>query len=131
MTTPITAFYASLIGAFYLYLSAVVIQQRRKLKIGIGHGKNHHFHQLLRVHGNFAEYVPFAVTLMLVAELNTDSDPLLHLVGVSLLIGRMSHAFGLRHHVGVSWQRALGVCCTFFAMGLTIYLCLSSFYLEL
>ena len=58
MVLPITAFYASLLGICYLYLSFLVIGVRRKNQISLGDGGNEDLKRLSRAHGNFSEYVP-------------------------------------------------------------------------
>ena len=49
----------------------------------------------IRVHGNFAEYVPLALFLMALAELQGLPPLILHALGLSLLAGRALHAFGV------------------------------------
>lgn len=113
MTVPITAFYASLLAVFLLYLAIMVIKQRRDTQVGLGDGGDRHLLQMMRAHGNFAEYVPFALLLMMLAELNGSHYLVLHCCGWLLIIARMLHAYGLRHHFGASWQRFAGALCTF------------------
>ncbi|WP_268408509.1 MAPEG family protein [Alteromonas sp. a30] len=113
ISVPITAFYGGLLAAVYVYLSFAVIFKRRKHMIGIGDGGKKDLSQAIRVHGNFMEYVPFAVILMLIAEINQMPHTLLHIVGAGLIIVRLLHAFGLANNVGKSWQRFVGVIGTF------------------
>mgnify|MGYP005710502329 CR=1 FL=1 len=120
--TPVTAFYAGLLATFYVYLSVIVIAQRKKKQIGIGDADDRHMQQVIRVHANFFEYVPFAVLLMLIAEINHTDHLWLHIAGVALIAARMLHAYGLRHSSGVSWQRAVGVVTTFSIYALLIAL---------
>ncbi len=65
MVLPITAFYASLLGICYLYLSFLVIGARRRHQVGIGDGGHEDLSRLTRAHGNFSEYVP--ITLIMIA----------------------------------------------------------------
>ncbi|GAA6186460.1 MULTISPECIES: MAPEG family protein [Aliiglaciecola] len=113
MSTPITAFYAGLLGITFFYLSILVIKQRRGRKVSLGDGGDSHFLGIIRAHGNFAEYVPLILVLLLVAELNQGNHLILHAIGSLLLLGRIIHAYGLRHHTGVSWQRLWGMLMTF------------------
>ena len=113
MQVPITAFYGSLLAAFYLYLAVMVIIQRRNSRVGLGDGGDKHMLQVMRAHGNFVEYVPFALILMMMAELNGIHSYLLHVCGWWLIVARLLHAYGLRHHFGVSWQRFVGTLSTF------------------
>lgn len=116
MHTPITAFYGGLLAILFFYLSALVIKGRKDKKIGIGDGGDKHFQQLIRAHGNFSEYTPICLILLFVAEVNGSDVSLLHAAGIALLSGRFFHAFGLRRHAGVSWQRFFGMCATFSAL---------------
>ncbi|GAC11163.1 MAPEG family protein [Paraglaciecola chathamensis] len=119
--TPITAFYGGLLGITFMYLSILVIQGRRSGKISLGDGGDNHFLGVIRAHANFAEYVPLILVLMLVAEINQAHSAVLHSAGVALLIGRLVHAYGLKHHSGASWQRVSGMLLTFIALiGLSI-----------
>src|ERR1700726_4288027 len=66
MTIP--AFYASLLTALYLFLSMRVIGWRKQQRVEIGHGEDAQLLRRMRVHANFAEYAPFALLLMALAE---------------------------------------------------------------
>jgi uncharacterized membrane protein YecN with MAPEG domain len=114
--TPITAFYAGLLAMLFLYLSALVIANRRNKKISLGDGGDRHFLQFIRAHGNFSEYVPLVLVMLLIAEINGTNDVMLHLIGLTLLFGRLIHSFGLRRHTGESWQRVVGMLLTFASM---------------
>ena len=62
----------------------------------------------MRAHGNFTEYVPLALILMGLIELNGGPPPLLHGLGAALVVGRLLHAWGLSGSVGVSFGRVAG-----------------------
>jgi uncharacterized membrane protein YecN with MAPEG domain len=113
MHTPITAFYAGLLGILFFYFSVLVVKGRRGKKISLGDGGDHHFQQVIRAHGNFSEYTPLVLILLFVAEVNLSNPIILHLAGTALLSGRFIHAFGLRRHSGTSWQRVWGMLLTF------------------
>lgn len=116
MPSPITAFYAGLLALLFFYLSLRVILMRGRKKIGLGDNGDRHLMQLIRAHGNFSEYTPLILLLMLIAELNASHPMLLHGCGLALLLGRFFHAVGLNRHAGSSWQRILGMMLTFFAL---------------
>lgn len=128
MHTPITAFYAGLLAMLFLYLSALVIANRRGKKISLGDGGDKHFLQFIRAHGNFSEYVPLVLVMQLIAEINNSDPFLVHLVGLTLLFGRLIHCFGLRRHTGASWQRLVGMLLTFAAMIIAAILNLTVLY---
>ena len=90
-----TAIYASLLALLFLYLSFCVIRLRRSVQVGVGDGGDKLLQRAIRVHGNFAEYVPFALLLIGIAEFNGLGAIWLHLMGVALLAGRALHAYGV------------------------------------
>ncbi len=49
----------------------------------------------MRVHSNFAEYVPLTLILFYFLEVETDSDLRIHVLCVSLIVGRLLHAYGV------------------------------------
>jgi len=92
---PVTALYASLLALLFIVLSARVIGQRRGAKVSLGDGGNANLLRRMRVHGNFAEYVPLSLVLLALAESLAAPAWLLHVAGLALLGGRLSHAFGV------------------------------------
>ena len=127
----ITAFYASLLAVLFLYLSLRVIGWRRQQRVEIGHGEDAQLLRRVRVHANFAEYVPFALLLMALAESLGPPHILTHLVGLMLIVGRSLHAYGLSQTPHILRYRALGVQLTFAAIGIAALMCfsLSALYL--
>ena len=113
MNTPITAFYAGLLGILFFYLSALVVKSRLSKNILLGDGGDHHFQQVIRAHGNFSEYTPIVIILLFIAEVNLSQSIVLHLAGTALLAGRFLHAFGMRYHSGSSWHIAYGIVLAF------------------
>jgi len=111
-----TSFYAGLLAVFYILLSLRISAMRRKLKVGIGHGEERELHRAIRVHGNFGEYVPLALFLLLLLELNHADTWVLHVMGSMLLFGRLFHAMGLSKSAGTSVPRFLGGVLTYSMM---------------
>ncbi len=64
--------------------------------------------QAIRVQANFVEYVPFAVMLLVFAELTEFPDPALHGAGILLVASRILHAIGLGQSPGRSFGRLYG-----------------------
>lgn len=91
----IVSIYAALLSLLYVVLSIRTLLLRRKLKIGIGDGGNEVMIRAMRVHSNFAEYVPIALILALFIELADSYWAITHFVCATLLIGRCVHAFGV------------------------------------
>ena len=108
MSVPITALYAGVCALVLLALAARVIRLRWALKVGIGDGGERTLNRAIRVHGNAAEYVPIALVLLLVAELDHASPVLLHGCGGVLVAARLLHAVGLSRTAGASGPRMAG-----------------------
>ena len=96
MPLTITAVYALPLAAIYLILWFRVTQMRAALGISIGDAGNPALHERIRCHGNFVEWVPMVLILMIIAE-SLGADALyIHITGVLLVIGRLAHPFGLK-----------------------------------
>jgi len=109
----VTGFYAGLLGLLFIVLSINVIKQRRSSKVGIGDGGVNRLAQAIRVHANFSEYLPVALVLMAIFELNNGSHLWLHILGATLFISRILHAVGLTRSIGVTKERIVGMLLTF------------------
>ena len=112
----ITALYASLLTLVFLTLSINVIRLRFKLKVGLGDGGEKRLTQAIRAHGNFSEYVPLTLLLLASYELSGANTGFLHILGATLLIGRLLHVIGLSKSMGTSAQRAAGMISTFIVL---------------
>jgi uncharacterized membrane protein YecN with MAPEG domain len=108
MHAPITALYAGLLGILMLILAFRVVAVRRVTSIGLGDGGDALLLSRIRIHGNAAEYVPLALILMLILELNGGSARWLHVLGIALLVGRVAHVQGLSQSTGTSAGRFVG-----------------------
>ena len=107
----VTVLYAGLMGILYLAFTVYVIRSRVDAKIGMGHDNDpaSKLFRAMRIHGSFGEYIPFALILMLLEEMSEGSAGLLHLVGFSLLIGRLCTYVGFKRTHGRSTERMAGM----------------------
>jgi hypothetical protein len=112
MLAPITALWAAILGVFSLVLAGLVVRARGSEKVIFGDGANVVMQQRIRVHANFVEYVPLALLLLLMLELNSASALVLNVLGGSLVAARVLHAFGLSSSTGTSPGRFLGTILT-------------------
>lgn len=92
---PITAFYAALLAPLFILISVRVIRARRTNRVALGDGGDAAVLRRMRVQANFAEYVPLTLIFMALAESLATPPWLLHLMGISLLAGRIVHAYGV------------------------------------
>ncbi|QCK85175.1 glutathione metabolism protein [Phreatobacter aquaticus] len=92
---PITAFYAALLVPIFLVLSLRVINGRRDGRVALGDGGDPGLLRRMRVHANFAEYVPLALILIGLAESLGIGRWIIHALGITLLAARLLHAYGV------------------------------------
>lgn len=113
---PVTALYAGLLGLYFIWLATRVIKARRLYRVALG--TDHPLVQrAARAHGNFAEYVPFALLLLALCEANGLPAWALHALGVTLLVGRVLHATGIAREPEDFRWRVAGMSLTFATMG--------------
>ena len=114
MPVKLTAIYAAILAVFYVVLTIRVIRQRYRAKASLGDAGDAMLQRAIRVHGNFAEFVPFALLLIALAELNGSPSWSIHVLGSVLVLARLSHAYGLTS--GTLKFRQVGVIATFIVL---------------
>ena len=117
MTVPIiSGFYGGLLGLLAIVLAILVINQRKRARVGIGDGGDEQLARAGRVFGNFAEYSALALALFVLLELCGGSRLMVHLCAGGFVAGRVAHAMGLSATSGASPGRMIGVVLTFVPM---------------
>ena len=96
MVFTVTPLYALALGLIFLILFMRVSSVRSDAKISYGDGGNALLLQRIRQHGNFMEWVPFVLILMILAEGMGAPALYIHISGVLLVVGRIAHPFGLK-----------------------------------
>jgi uncharacterized membrane protein YecN with MAPEG domain len=96
MAFQTTALYALPLALLGLVLWFRVTSMRAALKVSIGDAGNPGLHERIRQHGNFIEWAPMVLVLMMLAEGNGAGALWLHAAGGLLLVGRLVHPFGLK-----------------------------------
>lgn len=112
----ISAVYAAIFAIIAIVLALRVVLARRRVRAGMGDGDDAQLARAIRVHGNCMEYVPMALLLMVVFELNGGSQFFVHFLGSSLLVARILHAWGLSGSGGISFGRFYGTAVTWFVI---------------
>lgn len=112
----ITGIYAALSALLVIVLTIRVVLRRREARIGIGDGGDHELAKRIRAHANAVEYLPLALLLLLIVELNQTLPLVVHVFGIMLVAGRLAHAFGLSRSSKVSAGRAVGTLLTLLAI---------------
>ena len=100
---------------------------RRGSRFALGDGGNLDLLRRMRVQANFAEYVPLALILLGLSESLHTSKWLLHVLGLTLLIGRLSHAIGVSRSNEQFCFRVIGIALTFTMLTGAALVCLYDF----
>lgn len=109
----VTALYTGILGILLIILSALVIRGRFKYQAGVGDNGNEAMQRCIRVQGNFVEYVPVAILLMMMCEMSGTQAQTIHYLGIGLVVSRILHAVGLTCSSGPTPPRFLGTIGTF------------------
>jgi uncharacterized protein len=108
----VTALYAGLLGLIAMGVAFPAGSLRGKLNVSVGDGGNRDLLLAMRRHANFTEWVPLALILLALLELNGARPLGLHALGAVLVLGRLVHAFGIRADTVKSPGRFMGATAT-------------------
>lgn len=108
----IVPIYAAILGLIYVALSIFVIRGRVLERVSIGTGNSKLLERRMRIHANFAEYVPIALLLIFFIETRGGPALVVHTLCGALLLGRVLHVMGMTE--GFSFKlRQVGMALTF------------------
>lgn len=108
MTFETTALYAVPLGAIYLGLWMDIARTRGAMKVSIGDAGDTTLLLRIRRHGNFVEWVPMVLIMMMLGEGLGAPALYLHVSGALLLLGRLVHPFWLKADNAAHLLRYLG-----------------------
>jgi uncharacterized membrane protein YecN with MAPEG domain len=91
-TTLASAIYIALTAFLIVWLSLKVIGYRHRLQVNLGDGDRDELRLAIAAQLNAIEYIPIALLLLVVLELNGAPVVLIHAFGIALLTGRLLHA---------------------------------------
>ena len=112
----ITGIYAALAALLVVALSMRVALRRISAHISLGDGDDKELKKRIRAQANCIEYVPLALLLLLMLELNQTQPVVLHACGITLIAARVVHGFGLSRTGGTSPERFAGTAVTWLLM---------------
>lgn len=98
-----------------LVLSVLVVRQRRRHGVVLGHADIPQLRHAIRAFGNATEYVPAGLIAIAVLAMAAAPPMLVHSTGLLLLAGRIAHAVGLSRSGEASLLRSAGVTLTWLA----------------
>jgi hypothetical protein len=109
MEIPITIVTTGVLGIIFFVHSLRTIKARAVTKTSLGDGGNDVMARRIRIHGNFAEYVPLLMVILLLLEVS--QIPSLVLIGFAsaVVAGRGLHCYGLYSPETPMWARVIGM----------------------
>ena len=120
----VTTLYAYILAIIYIALAFAVIRNRYRLKVSLGDGGYSELNRVIRGHGNFSEYVPMGLLLMAIAEVGKADATFIHVIGATLLCGRLLHGYALTLTDGNMLARRTGMILTFASIAIGAGTCL-------
>jgi len=115
----ITLIIAAALGLLNVWLGVRVVRDRFSNKVSLGDGDMPLIRARMRAHANFNEYVPIALILMALVEMNVGGSRWLWGIGALLVVARVLHPFGLERPAP-NLYRMLGAVLTFASLLLLI-----------
>ena len=129
LNAPVTALTAMLLVPLLMRLAIGVIRKRKEHQVAVGTGNHADLEVAIRAHGNFIEYVPFVLVLLLCAEVNASPLWLTVPAGMALVAGRWIHASAIP--AGDIAQRVRGMKLTFASVALATLANIAPFIIAL
>lgn len=120
MSVKITALTALPLSLLFIFLSIRVINLRKAVQAAFGDGGDPRLARAIRVHANFAEYVPLALILLGLAEVNGAPSWALGGLGAVLVAGRAAHAWGVSQPKENFRFRVAGMTATFAVLAVAV-----------
>lgn len=105
----ITSSVAAILGMVYFVHSLRTIAARGSTKTNLGDGGSDIMVRRIRIHGNFAEYVPLLLIMLGLLEYHGAPATALWAFGISVVVGRLLHAYGLWSPQTPGWARIVGM----------------------
>lgn len=127
---PTTSVYAAVLALLFVALSIRTIRTRRRQRIAIGDAGDATMLRAMRVHSNFAEYVPLSLILIYLVELATGNQAIVHGLGIALVVGRLSHAYGVSQSNENFRFRVTGMALTFLTLLVSALILLYAYILR-
>ncbi len=132
MITPfLVPAYAGLLVLLYVFLGARVARLRYKTRTAIGGGGHLALERAIRAHGNFGEYVPLAIILLIAMEMHRHSIYVLHILCIILVVARLIHAFGISQTSETIALRSISITLTWLVMIISAIVVIFDFFRAL
>jgi uncharacterized protein len=128
LDVPISLYYAAVLGLVLVALTYNVLYHNVRAAIEVEGGADDTSKRVTRVHGNFTEYVPTGLALMLALDWSAAPDAYVIIGGGLFTIARILHAWGYTTNPFASFGRVVGIQTT---LGSLAFMALSAAYFTL
>ncbi len=108
--------WSGLLILLLLTLSGLTVRRRRRHLVAFGDGGNEDLTSASRAFGNAAEYIPAGLVALTLLALTGANPLMIHVIGGTLMVGRIVHAVGLIFQKGPSLGRVAGMILTYLAL---------------
>jgi uncharacterized membrane protein YecN with MAPEG domain len=125
---PVTTVAAALNGLLLIFMTLSIALRRRRDSISYGDGGDAAFAKRQRGHANATEQIPIGLILILLAEVQGASYPLLWTAAALLTLGRVFHALQFWFRPAPFLLRPIGVVLTLIGQFITIVWLLRAIY---
>ena len=125
-----TGIYVALLALLIVVLAFRVVQARRSRQVGIGDGGDKDLLRRIRAHANAVENIPIALLAILLLDLDNADGAWIHGLGITLVVGRLLHAWGLSRYAGTSFGRLVGTALTWLVIIVASVLLLYRYWLA-
>ncbi len=109
MKIPITLITTGFLGLLFFIHSLRTILGRSLTKTNLGDGGHDLLTIRIRIHANFAEYIPLLLFILFQLEINKVNMSILVAFAFMIMIGRLLHFYGLYSKETPGWTRVLGM----------------------
>lgn len=116
MAFDISALYGGLLGLMAAVLALRIPSSRRRTSTSLGLGDDPELQTRVRVFGNFIEYAPLVLIMLVLLEARDSPTWALHTLGLAFLFARTIHTLGLSATDFRTWRfrgRFYGMIITF------------------
>jgi uncharacterized protein len=118
------ALYAGLHGLLLIALMASVSLGRHRTKAAIGDAGDEDLRRRIRAHGNFIEYVPLTLLVLALSQHLGMGSLFVHLLGLTLLVSRILHAYGISQVKEPMAFRSVGITGTIIVLAIASIYCI-------
>ncbi len=112
-TPSVTILYAGIFGLLLLVLSLNIFREYIRLAINSQSRNEELWRRAERAQHSFVEFVPMCLLLMFLIEVHGAPTPVLHSLGIMLLIARVLHAYGVGKDSAANVMRIIGTQTTY------------------